>query len=57
MKKEWAAGIRDACVANEVPFFFKQWGAFNEAGKKAAEKTHPPTLDGVEHQEYPIQKK
>jgi protein gp37 len=56
MKKEWAAGIRDACAAAEVPFFFKQWGAFNEVGDKAAEKTHIPTLDGVEHQEYPTRK-
>lgn len=22
----WVAAIRDACVADEVPFFFKQWG-------------------------------
>jgi protein gp37 len=22
----WARGIRDDCVATEVPFFFKQWG-------------------------------
>ena len=56
MAKEWAAGIRDACAAADVPFFFKQWGNYNEAGEKAAEKTHPPTLDGVEHQEYPNQK-
>lgn len=56
MAKEWAAGVRDACAAAEVPFFFKQWGAYNEAGEKAAEKTHIPTLDGLEHQEYPNKK-
>jgi len=22
----WARSIRDACVAADVPFFFKQWG-------------------------------
>ena len=26
MKPEWALGIRDACAAANVPFFFKQWG-------------------------------
>ena len=26
MGLEWARGIRDACPAADVPFFFKQWG-------------------------------
>ncbi|WP_341358939.1 phage Gp37/Gp68 family protein [Georgenia sp. M64] len=26
MELTWARGIRDACTAAEVPFFFKQWG-------------------------------
>lgn len=26
MLEAWALGVRDACVAAEVPFFFKQWG-------------------------------
>ena len=26
MKPEWAARIRDDCIAAGVPFFFKQWG-------------------------------
>jgi protein gp37 len=26
MRREWAADIRDQCVASGVPFFFKQWG-------------------------------
>jgi protein gp37 len=26
MELSWARGIRDTCVAHEVPFFFKQWG-------------------------------
>jgi protein gp37 len=28
MHPEWARSIRDQCQAAEVPFFFKQWGAF-----------------------------
>lgn len=26
MNTEWARGIRDTCRAQDVPFFFKQWG-------------------------------
>jgi protein gp37 len=30
MPEEWALEIRDQCVANHVPFFFKQWGGKNK---------------------------
>lgn len=40
MKAEWATSVRDQCLAAGVPFFFKQWGAYDEEGvlrgKKAA---------------------
>jgi protein gp37 len=26
MRAEWAVGLRDRCVAADIPFFFKQWG-------------------------------
>lgn len=26
MQHEWVLDIRDQCVAQEIPFFFKQWG-------------------------------
>jgi len=26
MQEEWVTGIRDICLASNVPFFFKQWG-------------------------------
>jgi protein gp37 len=26
IEKEWVVGIRDYCISNEIPFFFKQWG-------------------------------
>jgi len=26
IEEEWVAGVRDHCVAEGVPFFFKQWG-------------------------------
>ena len=55
MTKEWASGIRDTCKSANVPFFFKQWGAYNEAGKKEREKNNTPTMDGVDHKQYPNQ--
>ena len=29
MHPEWARSIRNQCIATGVPFFFKQWGAWN----------------------------
>lgn len=41
MKKEWVLRIKDICLANGVPFFFKQWGGFNKksAGRLLEGKT------------------
>ena len=47
MHPEWARSLRDQCVRNGVPFFFKQWGA--KVGKKAAGRL----LDGREWNEFP----
>jgi len=33
MDSAWAISLRDQCVKQKVPFFFKQWGGFNK--KKA----------------------
>jgi len=30
MHPDWARGLRDACVAAGVPFFFKQWGEWQD---------------------------
>ena len=43
MKSEWAIGIRDQCVAEGVPFFFKQWGGVNK--KKAGRVLQGRTWD------------
>lgn len=34
MKSAWAEAIRDQCQEQDVPFFFKQWGAHNEEGRR-----------------------
>ncbi len=31
MKPEWVTAIRDQCVKQRVPFFFKQWGGPNKS--------------------------
>jgi protein gp37 len=45
----WVEDIRDQCITNRVPFFFKQWGGFNK--KKAGR-----VLDGQTWDQMPAQK-
>ena len=30
IKEQWVTSIRDNCIENKVPFFFKQWGGINK---------------------------
>ena len=30
MSSEWVEEIRDQCLTQQVPFFFKQWGGVNK---------------------------
>lgn len=69
MKADWVREIRDACIDQVVPFFFKQWGKpqnnplYHQAppGVSGAKwvKKHDPDgkggkkLDGVRWHEYP----
>lgn len=46
LRFEWVRDIRDQCLAQEVPFFFKQWG-----GKTP--KFGGRLLEGVEHNAMP----
>ncbi len=41
MRREWVIDIRDHCLENNVPFFFKQWGGTNKkkTGRLLEEKT------------------
>lgn len=43
MKKEWVIGIRNQCLAHNLPFFFKQWGGRNK--KKAGRVLEDRTWD------------
>lgn len=49
MKPEWARDLRDQCLEQGIPFFFKQWGGVQK-GK------HGRVLDGRTWDEYPVQK-
>lgn len=46
MDRDWARGVRDACLATAVPFFFKQWGG-------RTPKAGGRTLDGVTWDQMP----
>ena len=46
MKKEWATSLRSACLSQNIPFFFKQWGGVNK--KKAGRE-----LDGQTWSQIP----
>jgi protein gp37 len=46
MRLEWARSVREQCLAAGVPFFFKQWGAFDEDGVRRGKGATGRTLDG-----------
>lgn len=50
---EWFGKMRDVCVKNDVPFFFKQWGAWGADGVKRSKHENGSLLDGKEWKEYP----
>ena len=47
---EWIREIRNQCIKNGVPFFFKQWGGFNK-------KKNGRLLDGKTWDEMPVENK
>ena len=53
MDPEWARAIREACQKCNVPFFFKQWGAFNPEGERVGKKRAGRILDGETWDQMP----
>lgn len=49
MEEEWVQSIRDQCLEQEVPFFFKQWGGVRKhlTGR---------ILDGQTWDQYPLER-
>ena len=56
MMPDWARDLRDRCGVANVPFFFKQWGNWDEHGVwHQSKKETGHLLDGKEHFEMPPQ--
>ena len=45
MQPDWVRGVRDQCAVADVPFFFKQWGAHDESGRRVGKKRAGRSLD------------
>jgi protein gp37 len=54
MKAEWARSIQRQCDAMNVPFFFKQWGAYGPDGVRRAKANNGRMLDGQTWDELPV---
>lgn len=46
MDEKWALDIKDICIQENVPFFFKQWGGWGADGKKRSKKQNGRILKG-----------
>lgn len=55
MRADWARSVRDQCQAASVPFFFKQWGAYDQFGVRRSKKLNGRDLDGYEWNSMPPQ--
>lgn len=53
MRPEWALRMRDQCVAQGVPFFFKQWGSVGADGTRRSKAANGHELDGRAWREMP----
>lgn len=50
---DWFRSLRDQCKAASVPYLFKQWGEFDEAGNRVGKKAAGYVLDGRTHDGIP----
>lgn len=50
---DWVRELRDQCDSRNIPFFFKQWGEFNEFGERVGRKNSGRTLDGQTWNDFP----
>ena len=46
MKQEWALNVKHQCEAQNVAFFFKQWGGWGADGQKRPKKQNGRLLEG-----------
>jgi len=55
MKPEWARLVRDQCQSASIPFFFKQWGAHDQHGKRVGKEKAGRLLDRAIWSDLPVQ--
>jgi protein gp37 len=53
MHRAWALNVQQQCEAQNVAFFFKQWGGWGADGKKRAKSANGRILDGRTWDEMP----
>jgi protein gp37 len=53
MQPAWARSLRDLCLAQNVPVFFKQWGHYDQDGNAVGKKKAGRLLDGREWNDMP----
>jgi len=53
MKATWADSVRRQAIAQDVAFFFKQWGAWGADGVRRNKKINGRDLDGQRWDQYP----
>ncbi len=54
LEPQWVRSVRDQCVEQGVPFFFKQWGQFHpQTGRNVGKKAAGRRLDGRTWDEKP----
>lgn len=53
MRLEWARTLRDAALAQDTAFHFKQWGDYNEHGVRVGKTNAGRLLDGRQWDEFP----
>lgn len=53
MDKEWVVNIKRQCEANDIAFFFKQWGTWGADKIKRNKKLNGKEIDGKVWQQYP----
>lgn len=53
MEAEWVHQIHIKCIVADVPFFFKQWGAWGADGVKRRKKANGRFLNGRTYDEMP----
>jgi protein gp37 len=54
MDERWAENVRAQAIAQGVPFFFKQWGAWGADGVRRDKKRNGRELSGRRWDEFPV---